>query len=199
MFLRRAVARPATLISSAARVPAARPSLRLAAQVRSNSGTNVPPSQVKPTRPCPSCGKPIPYPASPCPSCGGLVPIPPGLSLHSLLGVSDPIPVGEPHPTFNVGEELKKLPSNGMDLEPRDLRNRMLRRQQDLHPDRHHGDSLAEDLSGRINKAYETLASPLKRIEYIVSCYSAFVQLMSSLNSTTWRRTRRTRSTTTTC
>lgn len=137
--------------------------------MRFNSGANVPPSQVKPSRPCPSCGAPIPFPASPCPSCGGLVAIPPGLSLHSLLGVSDPIPVGEPHPTFDVGRELKALPSNGMDLNPRDLRMRMLRRQQDLHPDRHHGDALAEDLSGRVNKAYETLASPLKRIEYIVS------------------------------
>lgn len=174
MFLRSAVTRPAAIFSSSLRTYAPSPApaaLRLAAQaqVRFNSTSNVPPSQVKPTRPCPSCGAQIPFPASPCPSCGGLVNIPHGLSLHSLLGVSDPIPVGEQHPTFDVGAELKALPSNGMELNPRDLRMRMLRRQQDLHPDRHHGDHLAEDLSGRINKAYETLASPLKRIEYIVS------------------------------
>lgn len=167
MFLRGAVRPISTRPSAAARTLTL--TLRPAAGVlhlRGNSTCNVPPA--KPTRPCPKCGAAIPFPSSPCPSCGGLVQIPPGLSLHSLLGVSDPVPVGEPHPTFNVAEELKHLPKNGMDLDPRDLRMRMLRRQQDLHPDRHHGDALAEDLSGRINKAYETLASPLKRIEYIV-------------------------------
>ena len=49
----------------------------------------------------------------------------------------------------------------------------MLVRQRDLHPDKFGSSgerivSLAKELSGRVNMAYETLADPLKRAEYIV-------------------------------
>ncbi|KAL1412780.1 molecular chaperone [Vanrija albida] len=122
-----------------------------------------------PTRPCPKCAAPIPLPASPCPKCGALVPVPPGLSLHSLLDVSTPLPSSA---GFDLVGELDRLPAHGYALDARDLRNRMLRRQRDLHPDKHGaagGDvDLAADLSGRVNKAYETLASPLRRAEYIL-------------------------------
>lgn len=51
----------------------------------------------------------------------------------------------------------------------------MLGRQRDLHPDKYASGGegvvgLAKELSGRVNMAYETLADPLKRAEYIVSC-----------------------------
>lgn len=121
-----------------------------------------------PTRPCPKCAAPIPLPASPCPKCGGLVPIPAGLSLHSLLDVSTPLPAS--NGGFDLVGELGRLPAHGYALDARDLRNRMLRRQRDLHPDKQAAEvDLAADLSGRVNKAYETLASPLRRAEYIVS------------------------------
>jgi molecular chaperone HscB len=42
----------------------------------------------------------------------------------------------------------------------------------DLHPDKYSGDdkavSLARELSGRVNGAYEVLRDPLKRAEYLV-------------------------------
>ncbi|WOO82329.1 Iron-sulfur cluster co-chaperone protein HscB, mitochondrial [Vanrija pseudolonga] len=121
-----------------------------------------------PTRPCPKCAAPIPLPASPCPACGGLVPIPSGLSLHSLLDVSTPLPASSGN-GFDIVGELGRLPAHGYALDARDLRNRMLRRQRDLHPDKQAADvDLAADLSGRVNKAYETLASPLRRAEYIL-------------------------------
>jgi molecular chaperone HscB len=49
----------------------------------------------------------------------------------------------------------------------------MLVRQRDLHPDKFGSSgervvSLAKELSGRVNMAYEALADPLKRAEYIV-------------------------------
>ena len=59
-------------------------------------------------------------------------------------------------------------------MDARDLRMRMLRRQQDLHPDKFSGQGrrvldLARELSGRVNTAYTVLGDPLKRAEYIVS------------------------------
>lgn len=53
----------------------------------------------------------------------------------------------------------------------------MLSRQRDLHPDKFGSSgermvSLAKELSGRINRAYEILADPLKRAEYIVGSSS---------------------------
>lgn len=139
----------------------------LAARYNSTSTTTP-----APTRECPACHKPIPLPASPCHSCGALIRIPQGLSLHSLLSVSDPIPVAG-KPKFDIQAELEHLPSYGYDLDPRELHIQFLRRQRDLHPDKHgaigNDVDLAADLSGEVNKAYETLKSPLKRAEYIVS------------------------------
>lgn len=50
----------------------------------------------------------------------------------------------------------------------------MLGRQRELHPDKYGSKgegvvALARELSGRVNMAYETLADPLRRAEYIVS------------------------------
>jgi molecular chaperone HscB len=54
----------------------------------------------------------------------------------------------------------------------------MLSRQRELHPDKfaNSGEEmveLARELSGRVNKAYETLGDPLKRAEYIVNSASS--------------------------
>jgi molecular chaperone HscB len=64
------------------------------------------------------------------------------------------------------------LPAYGFDLDVKGLRGKMLRRQMELHPDKYSGDdkavSLARELSGRVNGAYEVLRDPLKRAEYLV-------------------------------
>lgn len=145
------------------------------------------------TRPCPGCSTPLPLPASPCPKCSHLVRIPQGLSHHSMLNLSSPVqssssssPSSSPSESdsksstetdgfvFDIPLELSKLPSHGFDLDPKDLRRRMLDRQKDLHPDKfsNQGEKmveLARELSGRVNEAYAVLGDPLKRAEYIVS------------------------------
>ncbi|KAK4684475.1 molecular chaperone HscB, partial [Tremellales sp. Uapishka_1] len=72
----------------------------------------------------------------------------------------------------DISAELAQLPAYGYDLDVRDLRQKMLFRQKELHPDKYHGGrdvELAQALSGRINEAYEVLGDPLRRAEYIVS------------------------------
>lgn len=137
-------------------------------------------SASSPTHPCPSCGTPVPLASSPCPSCSTILPIPSGLSHHSILSLSTPIPRGTETSKsglpseFDIPAELSTLPAHGYDLDARDLRQRMLGRQRELHPDKFasRGDrvvQMARELSGRVNKAYDVLGNPLKRAEYIVS------------------------------
>jgi len=125
-----------------------------------------------PTRPCPSCNTPISIPASPCPNCSKIVPIPTGITHHSILHLSEPITSSEANTTFDIPSELLDLPAYGFDLDVKGLRGKMLRRQMELHPDKYSGDdkavSLARELSGRVNGAYEVLRDPLKRAEYLV-------------------------------
>ncbi|KAL7418397.1 molecular chaperone [Cryptotrichosporon argae] len=140
-------ARPTTLVSRA------RTALPLRPQSTSTS---------VPLRPCPACSAPIPLAASPCPSCSALVALP-SLTHHAILGVSAPAACN------CVSVELGALPASGFALDARDLRRRMLERQRALHPDKHGADEgLAKELSGRVNRAYEVLASPLRRAEYIL-------------------------------
>ena len=133
-------------------------------------------TQTGPLRPCPNCNTPQPLTTSPCASCQTLLPISTGLSHHSLLGLSTPIPAPpQLSAPFDLGAELSLLPAHGYTLDTRDLRTRMLKKQTQLHPDRYGSSgekvvALARELSGRINNAYGTLADPLKRAEYIVSC-----------------------------
>jgi hypothetical protein len=152
-----------------------RPFLSLA--ITRHSSTS---STSSPTHPCPSCGTPVPLASSPCPSCSTLLPIPSGLSHHSILSLSTPIPRGTATSKsglpceFDTPAELSTLPAHGYDLDARDLRQRMLGRQRELHPDKFasRGDrvvQMARELSGRVNKAYDVLGNPLKRAEYIVS------------------------------
>lgn len=124
------------------------------------------------TRSCPGCSTPVPLPSSPCPSCSKLLPIPNGLSHHSLLFLSQP-QSSSTRGAVDLPLEFSKLPAYGFDLDVKDLRNKMLRRQMELHPDKFSGADqdvlLARELSGRVNGAYETLRDPLRRAEYLVS------------------------------
>lgn len=150
------------------------------------------------TRSCPSCGSSVPLATSPCPSCSTLLPLRLDLSLHSLLDLSSPVAksgaaataAAESSIDLDIPAELAELPSLGFDLQPRSLRNTMLFRQRDLHPDKYAGAGgggrggggglsggemveLAKELSGRVNGAYAVLSDPLKRAEYIVRSQSA--------------------------
>jgi molecular chaperone HscB len=80
---------------------------------------------------------------------------------------------------MDIPAELSTLPAYGFDLDPRSLRNTMLTRQRDLHPDRYASQGakivdLARELSGIVNEAYAVLADPLKRAEYIVRALICF-------------------------
>ncbi len=130
-------------------------------------------------RQCPECHTQLPLNQTPCPKCSTLLPLPGNLSHHSILNLSSPIPNSSStpqKPSFDVAQELRKLPGYGFQLDSRDLRRRMLERQKDLHPDKFQGmgvgKDLAEELSGRVNRAYEVLVDPLRRAEYIVSLQS---------------------------
>lgn len=135
-------------------------------------------SAVSPSRPCPKCSTPVPVSQTPCPNCTALLPLPSSLSLHSVLGLSNPVASNSAQSSgaepFDVVGELRSLPGNGYAVDNRDLRGRMLRKQNQLHPDKFAQDgervvSLARELSGRVNEAYATLSNPLKRAEYLVS------------------------------
>jgi molecular chaperone HscB len=94
---------------------------------------------------------------------------------------------GEGRP-FDIAAELARLPAHGYDLDPRALRLEMLRRQATLHPDRNSGEvEMAAALSARVNKAYEVLANPQTRAEYIVS-WSRTISASTPLGSITGTR-----------
>lgn len=146
----------------------------IASTTRRYTSASTSTSSPTPTRPCPSCSAPLPIPSSPCPKCSTLIPIPSGLSHHSLLNLSQPVVASAAFSTpFDLPAELSTLPAYGFELDVKDLRGRMLKRQMELHPDKFSGEekqvALARELSGRVNGAYETLKDPLRRAEYLVS------------------------------
>lgn len=90
---------------------------------------------------------------------------------------------------LDVPAELSTLPSLGYDLNPRSLRQTMLLRQRDLHPDKFavSGDKaveLAKELSGRVNDAYAVLSDPLRRAEYIVSISARVISYFGDRRAT---------------
>lgn len=133
----------------------------------------------QPTRLCSQCGSAVSHTTSPCPDCSTLLPIAQDVSHHSVLSLSEPVAgpssaSSSSSGAFDIPSELAKLPARGFDLDPRDLRQRMLQRQKDLHPDKFGSKGpgaveLAREASGRVNTAYQVLSDPLKRAEYIVS------------------------------
>lgn len=128
----------------------------------------------QPARLCPGCGASVSHTTSPCPKCSALLPIAHDASHHSVLALCEPIAGSSSSSAFDIPSELAKLPARGFDINESDLRQRMLRRQKELHPDKHGSKGagaveLAREASGRVNSAYQVLLDPLKRAEYIVS------------------------------
>ncbi|CAE6428819.1 unnamed protein product [Rhizoctonia solani] len=101
---------------------------------------------------CPSCGKPLPTRLPICPACSNIAPLPSTTSYY----------------------ELFDLPENSYKIDTKDLRNRFLKTQRLTHPDAwsakpEKDKAAAATYSSFVNKGYETLKSPLKRAEYLLS------------------------------
>ncbi|QRW05072.1 iron-sulfur cluster co-chaperone protein HscB, mitochondrial [Ceratobasidium sp. AG-Ba] len=77
-------------------------------------------------------------------------------------------------PTNTPYQTLFNLPENTFQIDLKDLRNRFLQTQRIMHPDAWSSKpekekAAAAEYSSLLNKAYETLRSPLKRAEYLLS------------------------------
>ncbi|CAE6411235.1 unnamed protein product [Rhizoctonia solani] len=101
---------------------------------------------------CPSCGKPLPTRLPICSACSHIAPLPSTTSYYALFD----------------------LPENTYEIDTRDLRNRFLKTQRLTHPDAwsakpEKDKAAAATYSSFVNKGYETLRSPLKRAEYLLS------------------------------
>ncbi|CAE7105559.1 unnamed protein product [Rhizoctonia solani] len=105
---------------------------------------------------CPSCGKPLPTRIPICPACSHIAPLPSTTTYY----------------------ELFELPESPYIIDTKDLRNRFLRTQRLTHPDAwsakpEKDKAAAATYSSFVNKGYETLRSPLKRAEYLLSLRGA--------------------------
>ncbi|CAE6470812.1 unnamed protein product [Rhizoctonia solani] len=101
---------------------------------------------------CPSCGKPLPTRLPICPACSHIAPLPPATTYY----------------------EVFDLHNNSYIIDTKDLRNRFLKTQRLMHPDAwsakpEKDKATAATYSSFVNKGYETLKSPLKRAEYLLS------------------------------
>ncbi|KAI1308010.1 hypothetical protein EDD11_004346 [Mortierella claussenii] len=125
--------------------------------------------QKKPeTRSCWKCSTSVPYMAVVCTNldCKVVQTLAPGANYYEILGLS-------PEPTF--------------DVETKDLRNKFLRIQQQVHPDSYsqntNGDQIyAQQQSSLANKAYSTLKEPLSRANYILELLGASIHETESLD-----------------
>ncbi|KAF9919247.1 hypothetical protein BX616_010499 [Lobosporangium transversale] len=100
------------------------------------------------------------------PNCKVVQALTPGANYFEILGLSS-------EPKF--------------DLEAKDLRNKFLRIQQQVHPDSYsqniNGDQLyAQQQSSLVNKAYATLKEPLSRANYILELLGVPIHETESLN-----------------
>ncbi|KAF8604962.1 Co-chaperone Hsc20 [Ceratobasidium sp. AG-I] len=105
---------------------------------------------------CPKCSKSLPTRLPICPSCSHVDTLPADTSYYTL---------------FN-------LPENSFKIDTKDLRNRFLQTQRLMHPDAwsskpEKDQAAAATYSSFVNKAYETLRSPLRRAEYLLSLRGA--------------------------
>ncbi|KZV77640.1 Co-chaperone Hsc20 [Peniophora sp. CONT] len=137
------------MFSFSARLAYTRPAaLRTLRSARLYSAKSI----VLPTE-CPSCGTPLPTRLPACPKCRFIQRIPDDYDYYDLLRT-------------NKYE-------NPFQLNKGNLRRSFLDLQRHIHPDvwAPHGDDkvdVARDLSGIVNKAYNTLLSPLSRAQYIL-------------------------------
>ncbi|KAF7310916.1 J domain-containing protein [Mycena chlorophos] len=102
---------------------------------------------------CASCSRPLVTRLPACTSCGSISPIPNSVPFHDLFSLPT-----RPNP-FIVDQTL--------------LKRRFREAQAVCHPDSwaskgQHNQDVAQGLSSRLNEAYNTLASPLRRAEYIL-------------------------------
>ncbi|KAG0241294.1 hypothetical protein BGX31_001280 [Mortierella sp. GBA43] len=98
--------------------------------------------------------------------CGVVQTVAPGANYYEVLGLS-------PEPSF--------------DIDVRQLRNKFLRIQQQIHPDSYshntNGDQVyAQQQSSLANKAYATLKEPLSRANYMLELLGAPIHETESLN-----------------
>ncbi|KAF8350061.1 hypothetical protein F5887DRAFT_877382 [Amanita rubescens] len=102
---------------------------------------------------CPSCHTPLPSALPACTNCWTISNVPENVTHHQLFALPyDPNP-------FSVNLPL--------------LRRRFLRAQTTCHPDAWsskgpHKQDIAQDISSRLNGAYQSLLNPLSRAEYIL-------------------------------
>ncbi|KAJ7071027.1 hypothetical protein C8F01DRAFT_1108759 [Mycena amicta] len=104
---------------------------------------------------CSSCSRPLATRLPACNTCGSIAPIPVSIAFHDLFSLP-----AHPNP-FVVNQAL--------------LKQRFREAQAACHPDSwaaaqklQHKQDIAQGLSSRLNEAYNTLASPLRRAEYIL-------------------------------
>ncbi|KAF8527939.1 Co-chaperone Hsc20, partial [Hysterangium stoloniferum] len=105
---------------------------------------------------CPSCSAQLPTALPTCPKCQYIAPLPQSMSYFHYFGLPDT----DSTDPFNI--------------DTRDLRRRFLQTQRICHPDTwaQKGEkelALAAAQSSQLNKAYQTLLSPLDRAQYILS------------------------------
>ncbi|KAG8691335.1 hypothetical protein FRC11_004892 [Ceratobasidium sp. 423] len=132
--------------------------LRLRSLLRPQNVLSLTPWRLYSTLPttCPSCGKPLPTRLPICPACSHIAPLPSTTSYYTLFD----------------------LPENAYEIDTKDLRNRFLKTQRLTHPDAwsvkpEKDKAAAATYSSFVNKGYETLRSPLKRAEYLLSLRGA--------------------------
>ncbi|WVR00267.1 Fe-S protein assembly co-chaperone HscB [Kwoniella sp. CBS 9459] len=169
-------ASPRLLSSKTASTHAATRSHSLLTSISGSRFNSTSSSAAKPSQKCSSCSAAVPLPQSPCPSCSALLPLPINLSHHSMLYLSQPISGST---SIDIPAELAQTKANGYEVDKAALRKNWLLRQRDLHPDKYQtkddGErsvSLARELSGRVNEAYNVLKDDLKRADYILSLHS---------------------------
>ncbi|KAJ6575118.1 hypothetical protein B0H19DRAFT_935088 [Mycena capillaripes] len=102
---------------------------------------------------CSSCSQSLPTRLPACNRCGSISPIPPSTSFHDIFALPS-----RPNP-FVVDPVL--------------LKRRFREAQAACHPDSwaskgQHKQDIAQSLSSRVNEAYNSLAHPLRRAEYIL-------------------------------
>ncbi|KAJ7900351.1 hypothetical protein B0H14DRAFT_2673330 [Mycena olivaceomarginata] len=102
---------------------------------------------------CSSCSQTLPTPLPACSRCGSISPIPPSTSFHDIFALPS-----RPNP-FVVDTAL--------------LKRRFREAQAVCHPDSwaskgQHKQDIAQNLSSRVNEAYNSLLHPLPRAEYIL-------------------------------
>ncbi|KAF8576555.1 Co-chaperone Hsc20 [Ramaria rubella] len=107
---------------------------------------------------CPSCGAPLPTALPTCPRCHYIAPLPASMSYFHYFN----LPVADSKNPFAI--------------DTRDLRRRFLQAQRLCHPDAWAQKDerklmLAAAQSSQLNKAYQTLLSPLERAHYILSLH----------------------------